>query len=260
MKKLTFAFLIVLLFVTATTHTAFAGSNGQQLKINACGSQLLKIYGTNQDGLLVEKTFTSNASVCEQKISGWWWKGSVTVTAYYQGTNPISITIDVPTTQSSSDWYDIGIPNPYVLRAQAWVNKNVSYNQGSTAYPDGTKATNITGYRTDCSGFVSMVWELAPKGLNVPNTVALSNYAITLSSKDDLLPGDTINNRQAGNKGHVIMFVEWVDKNAGKFVAYEELGCCGTVQTNRTLVKIDNGWTITEISSAHNPWYLERKK
>jgi len=35
-----------------------------------------------------------------------------------------------------------------VARGQDWVDKHVPYNQGATH----------DGYRTDCSGFVSMAW------------------------------------------------------------------------------------------------------
>ncbi len=159
----------------------------------------------------------------------------------------------------------------YVSRAKVWVDKNVRYDQNATAKPDGTRATDHTGYRTDCSGFISMAWGLTAEGRAVPDTVRLANYAKTLDGgKDALAPGDIINNRKPGNKGHVLMFVGWIDKEAGAFVAYElQCGWDGkkctvgqAVQTTRTLVWLSdmNGWGIEDYKPAYNPWYLERKK
>ena len=93
-----------------------------------------------------------------------------------------------------------------------------------------------------------------------PNTVHLTDYAITLNSKDDLLPGDTLNNRKWGNDGHVVMFVQWLNKSAGTFTAFEEHGGVGAVQTTRTLVKNSKGWSIVEYAPSHDPWFLERKR
>lgn len=157
----------------------------------------------------------------------------------------------------------------YIRRAKVWVDRGVTYDQAGTAHPDGTRASELSGYRTDCSGFVSMAWGLPDTGLRVPNTVRIISYTKLLESKDELVPGDAINNRQPGNHGHILLFVKWVDKDKGTFTAYEEQ--CGwdgqkcsigkAVQTTRTLVWLDNisGWGIEEYS-AYNPWYLERKK
>jgi hypothetical protein len=131
-------------------------------------------------------------------------------------------------------------------RAKAWVDKEIAYDQGR--YYDG--------YRQDCSGFVSMAWQLGTSAV----TGTLPQYSRTLGSKDDLQPGDAINNRQAGNSGHVVLFVRWIDKAQGKFVAYEENGGWGkAVQTNLTLSIKNGGWDIPEYRN-HNPWFLERKK
>ena len=136
--------------------------------------------------------------------------------------------------------------NRILQRAKAWVDARVPYNQGQ--YRDG--------YRQDCSGFISMAWELTASFVTgtLPHKV--------VSSPDDLRPGDAINNKQVGNYGHVVMFVEWRgDWNQGKrkFVAYEENGGYGkAVQTTLTLEKYGNAWNIPEYPN-HAPWYLQRK-
>jgi hypothetical protein len=42
-----------------------------------------------------------------------------------------------------------------LARGQDWVDKKIPYSQTKT----------YDGYRTDCSGYVSMIWELAKPGL-----------------------------------------------------------------------------------------------
>jgi hypothetical protein len=138
--------------------------------------------------------------------------------------------------------------NRILQRAKAWVDARVPYNQLNT----------YDGYRMDCSGFISMAWELARPGFvtgDLPHTV--------VSSPDDLRPGDAINNKQWSNNGHVVMFVQWSGNwNQGKrkFIAYEENGGYGkTVQTTLTLEQSRNGWNIPEYPN-HAPWYLQRKR
>ena len=137
--------------------------------------------------------------------------------------------------------------NRILQRAKAWVDARVPYNQST--YRDG--------YRMDCSGFISMAWELTASFVTstLPHTV--------VSNPDDLRPGDAINNKQLGNNGHVVMFVQWSGNwNQGKrkFIAYEENGGYGkTVQTTLTLEKYGNAWNIPEYPN-HAPWYLQRKR
>jgi len=264
-RDLSLVFALVMGLLPFQALPTYAGSNGQQLIINVCGASSLTIQGFNASGKFVGVSFPSNSGACvAQKISGWWWKDSTHVTAYYPGGRQNTIFFSVPTRQAS-DWVSVNMPPPppigetYVARAKVWVDKAVKYNQSKTANPDGSSASNTTGYRTDCSGLVSLAWGLEAKGKGVPDTVALTNYARTLNSKDELLAGDAINNRKTGNDGHVVLFVRWVDKNTGKFIAYEENGYYGkTVQTTLTLESTKTGWNIKE--QGLGPWYLERKK
>ncbi|MCT7969177.1 hypothetical protein NG799_22945, partial [Laspinema sp. D1] len=139
------------------------------------------------------------------------------------------------------------VQNIILNRAKVWVDGQIPYNQGKY----------YQGYRQDCSGFVSMAWQLPVSAV----TSTLPQYAITLQSKEQLQPGDAINNRGIGNGGHVVLFVRWVDKAKGTFIAYEENGYYGkALQTQLTLKTDTKGYYIQEYSGISKPWYLERKK
>lgn len=165
----------------------------------------------------------------------------------------------IKTLNAASEWLASHQQSSFVQRGKVWVDKQIPYNQGVTANPDGSRAASNTGYRTDCSGFISMVWGVPATGLSVPVTGNLGNYATTLTNKDQLQPGDAINNRQVGNDGHVVLFVRWLNQGQGRFVAYEENGGREkTVETNLTLVSNSQGWNISEYG--RGPWFLQRKK
>ncbi|PZU91049.1 MAG: hypothetical protein DCE90_20000 [Pseudanabaena sp.] len=159
---------------------------------------------------------------------------------------------------ASADWLNKSANgnSRAVARAKSWVDRAIRYSQVSW----------FEGYRQDCSGLVSMAWELKDSlGRPIsPATSALPQYATTLSSKSQLQPGDAINNRGIGNAGHVVLFVRWVDQSKGTFVAYEQNGGKGkAVETNLTLVDLTaSGFNIREYTSPKikTPWYLERKK
>jgi uncharacterized protein (TIGR03382 family) len=79
-------------------------------------------------------------------------------------------------------------------RGFKWLDENVPYSQSGSH----------GGYRTDCSGFVSMCWELGKSS----NTGALvsGDANSRLSSFDDLIPADALL-----RSGHVMMFAGWSD-------------------------------------------------
>ncbi len=85
------------------------------------------------------------------------------------------------------------------LRAQAiergfgWLDANVPYSQSKSH----------AGYRTDCSGFVSMCWELGTS-TTTSALVSTSTHASKLSGWDQLLPADALL-----RQGHVMLFVGW---------------------------------------------------
>ncbi|GEM46250.1 hypothetical protein [Deinococcus cellulosilyticus] len=137
--------------------------------------------------------------------------------------------------------------NTIVSRAQNWVNQAIPYNQGAW----------YQGYRQDCSGFVSMAWDIGTSAV----TSTLKNYAVTIL-RDQLQPGDAINNQGIGNAGHVVLFKGWLNAERTRFVALEENGGWGkAVQTNLTLVRKGAGWTIKEYeASAPGPYVFQRSK
>lgn len=140
----------------------------------------------------------------------------------------------------------LGISRDAVLaRGKVWVDKNVAYSQSRYATVAGklipttsTVSPSKLGYRTDCSGFVSMCLGLtdskkAPLSLT---TRSLSPSVVTTITKGELLPGDVMLLKGS----HVVLFTGWADSARRTFRAYEERGTAyGTVQTVRTYADMD---------------------
>ncbi|REE96728.1 tectonin domain-containing protein [Thermomonospora umbrina] len=93
-------------------------------------------------------------------------------------------------------------------RAQSWVGKGIVYNQDAS----------YAGYRTDCSGFVSMAWNLGVS-LTTPRFVP-EGYAHWIS-KGELQAGDILLDDDAGDFGHVVVFDHWNSANQSSYVGYE---------------------------------------
>jgi len=140
-----------------------------------------------------------------------------------------------------------------LARAATWVNLKIPYNQ----------QFYLDGYRTDCSGFVSYAWKLKDSNQKPisPDTIALGKIHGVNIYIENIQPGDIINNRRAGNDGHVVVFVRWVDEKHTKFMAYEENGGYGkAVQTELTITyNEDKSFTIQEYNiKAPGPYYAQR--
>lgn len=111
-------------------------------------------------------------------------------------------------------------------RGQTWVDRNVPYSMSNyTNGPDGKQ------WRTDCSGFVSMAYDLDQSY----STVTLEQH-FTPIAKEDLQPGDIIGNLGAGSAGaagHVVIFTGWTDESKTTFTTIEQAGGVGgTAQTH----------------------------
>ncbi|MGW4818812.1 peptidoglycan-binding protein [Streptomyces sp. NPDC004227] len=98
-----------------------------------------------------------------------------------------------------------------VARAKKWLDARVPYSM-NLFWRDG--------YRQDCSGFVSMAWDLPRNEW----TGSLGRYAARIT-KEQLQPGDILlfhnpDNPQKGS--HVVLFGGWTDQRHTSYIAYEQ--------------------------------------
>jgi len=86
-----------------------------------------------------------------------------------------------------------------IERGFAWLDARVPYSQ--SAYK--------AGYRTDCSGFVSMCWQLGTS-YTTADFSAGGGKSGPIGSYGKLLPGDALVRRSNGS-GHIVIFLGWND-------------------------------------------------
>ncbi len=91
-----------------------------------------------------------------------------------------------------------------IKRANTWVKKKVPYSQSGY----------YKGYRRDCSGMVSMAWNL--KRSYTSRTIGSVAKRV---SKSKLRPGDAIH-----TPGHVAIFGGWANKSRTKYIAIQQSG------------------------------------
>lgn len=145
-----------------------------------------------------------------------------------------------------------------ILRARGWVDRQVPYG----SFDNNPNNDVVDGCRADCSGMVSMAWQLtgANNKPTSPNTETLRNFAKEVAF-ESLQPGDAINNQRGGRNGHVVLFVTWLNSEHTLFLAIEENGSQGkAVQTELHLKKMPSGgWTIVEYDPyAPGPYVAQR--
>jgi hypothetical protein len=92
-----------------------------------------------------------------------------------------------------------GARKTVLQRGLHWVDQNVQYSQSSSH----------EGYRTDCSGFVSMCWQLGTS-FTTADFISGDGQNTILPSYDSLIPGDGFV-RRSGGAGHAILFAGWQD-------------------------------------------------
>ena len=103
--------------------------------------------------------------------------------------------------------------NTMIKRAKDWVTKHIPYSQQKTH----------DGYRTDCSGFISMCWGLGKPGLT---TFSMHTVAHNITKKD-LQPGDAMN----CDSKHIVLFAGWSNSSKTHYIAMEEANTAeGTVK------------------------------
>jgi|GEM_PF-1966121 len=159
-----------------------------------------------------------------------------------------------------------GTPGNYdaINRAREWVRVGMPYCGGSNGGKDyicgGTcrrsgAANNSAwnAYRSDCSGLVSYSWALPAPGLTTRGFAPAGSGGRTVDFSD-LRPGDALNSPQ----GHVILFVRWEDKSAGKARVIEEYSCSKTA-TERFKYLKDEGGSKLEVVGDSRQYYAIRK-
>ncbi|GHG73619.1 C40 family peptidase [Streptomyces griseocarneus] len=93
-----------------------------------------------------------------------------------------------------------------INRAKSWVGKGLVYNQNG----------EYEGYRMDCSGYVSMTWNL-DESLATPYFGPVSKRI----GKEELKPGDALLNPKFGNDGHIVLFEKWTKADHSSYMGYE---------------------------------------
>jgi hypothetical protein len=99
-----------------------------------------------------------------------------------------------------------------VLRnAQRWVDQQIGYSQTSW----------YRGYRQDCSGFVSMAWNV-----HASYPTGMMGEIARPIPKEALLPGDVLLNASS-SYAHVVLFARWAYTDKSWYVGYEQIGSAG---------------------------------
>lgn len=121
-------------------------------------------------------------------------------------------------------------------RGKVWVDKKVPYSQSRYATVEGKRLSTATvnpqrlGYRTDCSGFVSLSLNLRTlSGYPYSLDTAGLGRRLTRISKADLQRGDIIlrpkdaivNGKQVPY-GHSVVFLRWTDSSQTAYVGYHQ--------------------------------------
>ncbi|MCE5192022.1 MAG: cell wall-binding repeat-containing protein [Actinomycetia bacterium] len=101
-----------------------------------------------------------------------------------------------------------------MARAQKWVSAKIPYSQRGWANSEGTTVTASTlGWRTDCSGFVSMAWNTFKPGYST-RTLQQTSTRIT---KEALQRGDAL----VSYNYHAVIFGGWANAERTKFYEYQ---------------------------------------
>ncbi len=116
-------------------------------------------------------------------------------------------------------------------RANTWIAQTIKYDQGGWADLSGAIVNSPSaGWRRDCSGFVSMCWNLPRPGAT---TRTLQNHAY-LISKESLRPGDAL----VSYDNHAVIFGGWVDSTRTQYYCYEMSSSASGSTGDGTVVRI----------------------
>lgn len=88
-----------------------------------------------------------------------------------------------------------------IERALTWWDAQVPYSQ----------AKYHKGYRTDCSGFVSMCWGTGTSYTTASFINGGGKSHVLKDGFSALIPGDAIVRHSGGSNGHIVLFLGWND-------------------------------------------------
>jgi predicted heme/steroid binding protein len=112
-----------------------------------------------------------------------------------------------------------------IARAQTWMNRpDIQYSETGGTFEQ---------YRRDCSGFVSMAWNLSAPGLVTGTGPGTGLYTVSHPiAKDELLPGDIMLAPGVGSAGHVTLFAGWTSAAHTHYNSYDFGGSTPTLLQN----------------------------
>ncbi len=120
----------------------------------------------------------------------------------------------------------VGPRRTMIERGLRWLDMGVPYS----------KYRSTDGYRQDCSGSVSMEWELGASPTTWQFAPYGHAYSYRLGSLDDLEPGDALN--RVSPRGHIVLFAQWGDETHQSFFVLEE-AAPGHLMQIRTMSRAD---------------------
>jgi hypothetical protein len=104
-----------------------------------------------------------------------------------------------------------------IERGFAWYDDHVPYSQSRTH----------EGYRTDCSGFISMCWQT---GTSYTTASFIAGAASSsLGSYSNLEPADALVYR-SGSHGHIVLFLAWNDDAHSSACVLEQASTASDMQ------------------------------
>ncbi|MUN35253.1 C40 family peptidase [Actinomadura litoris] len=123
-------------------------------------------------------------------------------------------------------------PEPVAGPRSEVIERAKTWNPGTSDRVSYSQTDYHNGYRTDCSGFVSMALGLPKPG---ENTVGLTSSRLTERiSMSELKKGDLVMDALGTNTTrHVVIFEKWANSDHTAYWAYEQRGRYGTDHRTR---------------------------
>jgi hypothetical protein len=125
-----------------------------------------------------------------------------------------------------------GTRKAIVNRGFTWWDAKVPYSQSKYH----------KGYRTDCSGFVSMAWQTGTS-YTTANFIDGGGKSFVLKGGfGALAPGDAVVRHSGGSNGHVVLFLGWNDKAKKSACVLEQASTASDMQFGkRTVASLKSG-------------------